>query len=185
MIGRPGKSVEEKLNNYKVDEATGCWIWQGQINRTGYGTVRFNNKTTTAHRAYYDYYVQPVPAELQVDHLCKVRACINPAHMEIVTPIENNLRSDNPISQVMLTNICKRGHVLTSDNVYRQGRGRACIECRKVRAADYLAESTCQLCGKVFKVDKYRLHKAKFCSLDCAAKSHRGKPRKQKVISGL
>lgn len=77
--------------------------------------VRWNKRSTTAHRAVYEILVGKIPDGLQIDHLCRNRGCVNPLHLEPVTREENLSRSP-------LTNrgkmVCKNGHALTADNLY-------------------------------------------------------------------
>jgi hypothetical protein len=68
---------------------SGCWIWDGTINTSGYGTVDFHRKTTNAHRAAYIIFKGQPDAGLVVDHLCRLRCCVNPDHLEAVTQKEN------------------------------------------------------------------------------------------------
>lgn len=83
----------------RVDKTgpSGCWLWTGSCLPTGYGQVgcRVGGKTyvSSAHRVAYRFVVGPIPAGLQLDHLCRVRRCVNPAHLEPVTPRENVRRS--------------------------------------------------------------------------------------------
>lgn len=72
-----------------------CWIWTGNVHpTTGYGHfVRKGVRTPLAHRASYELLVGPIPTGLQIDHLCMVKACVNPAHLEPVTPAENTRRA--------------------------------------------------------------------------------------------
>ena len=69
--------------------ATDCWIWSGTLNNKGYGRVAIAGKGQYAHRAMYEQEVGPIPDGYEIDHLCRVRACINPAHLEAVTHSEN------------------------------------------------------------------------------------------------
>ncbi len=70
--------------DYLVDE-NGCWIWQKHLAVEGYGICHRRGKTWLAHRFYYEEHVGPIPAGLQLDHLCRVRPCVNPEHLEAVT----------------------------------------------------------------------------------------------------
>lgn len=81
-----------------IENENGCWIWQRATTKGGYGvTDRGDGRQTTAHRVYYERFVGPIPAGLQLDHLCRVRLCVNPAHLEPVTSAENNQRGSTAI----------------------------------------------------------------------------------------
>jgi hypothetical protein len=71
---------------------TPCWVWQRTKNDKGYGRVWDDDRMAPAHRVYYERYVGPIPAGHQLDHLCRKPACVNPAHLEPVTPVENTRR---------------------------------------------------------------------------------------------
>lgn len=68
---------------------TKCWVWQKSINNRGYGVAYFKGGRGYAHRVYYERARGPIPDGLVVDHLCRVRACCNPDHLEVVTMTEN------------------------------------------------------------------------------------------------
>lgn len=66
-----------------------CWKWTGAITETGYGVLQVNGRKTYAHRFVYERLIGRIPVGLVIDHLCRVRSCVNPAHMEPVTNEEN------------------------------------------------------------------------------------------------
>lgn len=127
-----GETPEEKLRlNYIVDGT--CWRWQGAKNHKGYGHLRVNRVTKMAHRLSYEYAKGPIPAGLEIDHLCNVRDCVNPDHLEAVTHGENlrRIAERNPRTH------CSRDHELTPDNTFVNSRGRR--ECRTCRSANQKA----------------------------------------------
>ena len=75
----------------------GCWIWPGAKNRAGYGQVivapvhcgRDKRRVMETHRVLYEWFIGPIPPKLYLDHLCEVKSCCNPVHLEPVTPREN------------------------------------------------------------------------------------------------
>jgi hypothetical protein len=82
------------LAKVAIPDGSSCWEWQGHVSRTtGYGQAGHNCRVTTVHRLAYEVFVGPIPEGLHIDHLCRNRRCIKPAHLEAVTQAENNRRS--------------------------------------------------------------------------------------------
>lgn len=114
----------------KVQKTDGCWLWTAGT-EDGYGRYGLNQTSVLAHRLAYMELVGPVPAGLQLDHLCRVRACVNPAHLEPVTLRENVRRGMGPAGVNAAKTHCPNGHPY--DYTERGGR-RRCKACRNARA---------------------------------------------------
>ena len=113
-----------------------CWIWQGKPKREGYGEFYYQGAPKYAHRLSYEWSVRPIPPGLHIDHLCRVRICVNPGHLEPVTTLENTTRGDGPrltSERGRAKTHCKHGHEFTEANTYwYQGR-RMCKTCMSDR----------------------------------------------------
>lgn len=143
-LGRPPLSEEDYKNslierterNVVVDWDTGCWLWSMGAYRNGYGRIRVRvngvRKTCVAHRVYYELYRGEIPKELELDHLCRNRICVNPWHLEAVPHAINSRRALGIWPHSNRTH-CKRGHPYTPENLtnYRGRNGcRACMNER-------------------------------------------------------
>src|SRR5690606_26295015 len=86
------QTLEQRLfAKIKVSiEPDGCWIWAAGTDRNGYGKTRRDGRYVPAHRAVYEVYCGPTPAGMQLDHICHVRACVNPEHLRPVTSKQNH-----------------------------------------------------------------------------------------------
>jgi hypothetical protein len=125
------------LERVTVD-SNGCWLWSGSTIK-GYGQIWVGRKADKTwrrdytHRVAYEQFRSPIPEGLQLDHLCRVRNCANPWHLEAVSLGENFRRGQHPNMVARRTNTCKRGHSLKDAYVDRAG-GRSCRKCGAERA---------------------------------------------------
>lgn len=108
-----------------------CWLFAGNTSTGGYGYICDRFGMQPAHRVVYQNMVGPIPKGLVMDHLCRVRICINPDHLEPVTDAENILRGIAPSAMNKRKTHCKRGHELSGDNLIEFRGGRHCRECAR------------------------------------------------------
>lgn len=109
-----------------------CWLWVGAINTDGYSSMTMGNKTQDAHRIMYKMFVDAsLATEDQCDHLCRVRHCVNPVHLEIVDNRENQMRGISFSAINAKKTHCAKGHPYDLTNTYLRKRGgRDCRTCR-------------------------------------------------------
>lgn len=130
MTCKPPPLEVRILENIELDD-NGCWLWTKAKNPDGYGKISVGNKSRSAHRVVYETLRGEIPAGFQIDHLCRVRHCVNPDHLEPVTPRENTLRGDTPAAHNAAKTFCPHGHPYSEENTYRGTDGlRRCITCR-------------------------------------------------------
>lgn len=121
----------------KVDKTETCWLWTAWVEHNGYGRFWLDGRQHGAHRVAYELYVAPIPPGLEIDHLCRVRHCVNPTHLEVVTASENVRRSTNAEAarrRGMAITHCPRGHAYTPENTYTTRDGRTCLACKRASA---------------------------------------------------
>ena len=131
----------EKIRKAPGPRPEPCWIWTAAKSTAGYG-MTWNGKTVVgAHVFAYQQLVGPIAEGLHLDHLCRVPLCVNPQHLEPVTPGENVRRGDSPSAIAMRTGACPQGHPLTDDNVtvvrHAPRLKRRCKACHRARQARY------------------------------------------------
>ena len=140
--------IERFEDKYIPITESGCWIWiaalYSEINGKGYAHFWNKEHHISGHRFAYEHYRGPIPKGMHIDHLCRVRCCVNPWHLELVTCKENIRRGASSKESVHFIKplasfqknkkVCKKGHPYSGDNVYfRKDRyGRECKKCQKI-----------------------------------------------------
>lgn len=141
-MGRRKRTPEENFLSH-VDKQDIHWMWTGAIGGSSktYGVFSVVDEdgdriTKMAHKWSYLLFVGPVPDGYEVDHLCKVRLCVRPDHLEAVTQEENNRRKRRPY--------CSHGHAMTEDNIDYDARGNVsgCKECHRAAVRRQYAKRT-------------------------------------------
>ena len=130
------QTLEERFWR-RVEKTDDCWIWRGGMSSKGYGLlgIGVQGERVNAHRYAYELLVGPIPPGLEIDHLCRVRHCVNPAHLEPVTGRENTRRGEagrwHAIERSLTTH-CPNRHPFDDANTYRRPDGaRGCRECMR------------------------------------------------------
>lgn len=128
-----------------------CWLWIAFIDGGGYGkfTLEHNYKIY-AHRFSYEITYGPIATDKEIDHLCRVRHCVNPTHLEAVTHYENTLRGEGPLllmignekwrQTLALRTHCSKGHLRTEENTYRWKEKHYCKVCRDTNIAKHCGQ---------------------------------------------
>jgi hypothetical protein len=136
--------TRERLLRNREISMSGCWLWLGKLQPNGYGMTHLGSrakgarrKTVYVHRLAYQEWVGQIPVGCDLDHLCRVRRCFNPEHLEPVSRKENVIRGAGPAllgSRNGGKTHCKHGHSFNDENTsLRSGGGRTCRECARLR----------------------------------------------------
>lgn len=147
----PRRPIKDRILARVVIDDSGCWLWQGTRIPNGYGTIGVRHaRKGYVHRVAYETWIGAIPEGHIIDHLCRVRICCNPAHLEAVTPSQNTVRGDTiPVRRAARTH-CLRNHEYTLHNtVWQAGRNgkrkRGCRTCIALRRSGAVAPLTARL----------------------------------------
>jgi len=116
---------------------TPCWIWIARVDDLGYGTFQFQGWTQRAHRISFGMFDHIIPNGNHTDHLCRFPSCVNPCHLEDVSPRTNILRGEGNAAKHARKTHCIYGHEFTPENTYvnpRKPLHRNCRACSKIRS---------------------------------------------------
>ena len=129
---------ERFWNKVEPEPNTGCWLWSGADKRNGYGQITISGKKLSVHRLAFTVLSGAIPAGLDLDHLCRVRCCVNPEHLEPVTRQTNLLRGQTYPARNAAKATCPKGHAY--DRLVRRGDGsvgRGCRVCSRETNGKY------------------------------------------------
>lgn len=116
-----------------------CIVWTGAVNTKGYPCIGISGVSHLAHRVAYEDAYGPIPDGMTIDHKCRVRNCVRPDHLEVVSIAENNRRRRID-GGIRVGAECRNGHLVTAESIYFHPRGHTeCGQCRSDNKARYRA----------------------------------------------
>lgn len=123
------------FSKVEMDPNSGCWLWSACLATGGYGKFGMSGRILPAHRVSYTNIVGPVPVDRVLDHKCRTRSCVNPAHLRVVDKTTNALENNvSPFAVNAAKSHCPKGHLYTPENTYFSrwtgGITRQCVACR-------------------------------------------------------
>jgi hypothetical protein len=135
-----GSLAERFEEKFTPEPNSGCWLWTGALHYHGYGIIRDGDRMEYAHRTSVQLAGREIPKGMTIDHLCKLKCCVNPDHLEIVTQAENNRRGAVPAAAAWRSGRthCKNGHEFTPENTNGAYGYRRCRTCNRDRAREHM-----------------------------------------------
>ena len=128
----------------KVDRPNGpldpgpCWLWTARHARDGYGTFKVNGRQVLAHRWAYEWFYDEIDNTLVLDHICRVRDCVNPWHLREVTTTANTLENSESITaRYAARTVCSKGHPLDGTVTIKGKTWRRCTACLRAAQRRY------------------------------------------------
>lgn len=133
-------TLEQQLLERIVIDDNGCWLWTAHLSRGKRGSGYGKHGKDYAHRLAYEVWVGSIPPDKEIDHLCRVRRCIRPAHLEVVSRQTNLLRGETFAARHAATTHCPQGHRYDEANTRWSSIGqRSCRFCHNAQQRAYIA----------------------------------------------
>lgn len=135
-----GIDTDRFMGKVRINESTECWEWTAYLADHGYGYFWMGGKNRRAHRVAYAARNGKIATGLVIDHLCRTRHCVNPDHLEAVSPGENIRRGETGLRNAAKTH-CPRGHEYNDENTYvrKSRKSRVCRLCARDRQRESAA----------------------------------------------
>jgi hypothetical protein len=138
--GRRAEPLDARILK-KTDRSGDCWLWTGYLDRDGYAIITVAERVMRAHRVSYATFVGEIGEGMEIDHLCRVRHCVRPEHLEPVSHRENVLRQLEATGSIggqrpnslVTDGVCVAGHVMDEENTYSNGGRLYCRACHRER----------------------------------------------------
>ncbi len=129
---------ESKFTSNISVEINGCWLWHGCVDQKGYGRLHSFYTSNVAHRWAYERFIGPIPHNHQCHHMCGVKGCVNPSHLEALTQREHSAKHP----QTRKTH-CPQGHPYSGDNLYMRTDKNGhttqhCVVCHRKRNREWM-----------------------------------------------